>query len=65
MFAGEHCSRPAAFEIGIWTLATAELNGPTTAITDESATSVVMSLAPCWASYWPLTEWSRIVVWIV
>ncbi len=28
MFAGEHWNRPASFEIGIWTLATLELNGP-------------------------------------
>ena len=30
MFAGEHWSSPASFEIGIWTLATNELNGTTT-----------------------------------
>ena len=32
MLAGEHWNRPASLEIGIWTLATAELNGPTTPI---------------------------------
>ena len=31
MFAGEHWSRPASFEIGIWALATLELSGPMTA----------------------------------
>ena len=30
MFAGEHWTRPASLEIGIWTFATLELNGPTT-----------------------------------
>ena len=33
MFAGEHCSRPASFEIGIWTFATLEFCGPMTAMT--------------------------------
>ena len=59
MFAGEHWSSPASLEIGIWTLATDELNGPTTPTTAASATSDVMSLAPCCGSWTPLTAWSR------
>ena len=61
MFAGEHWSRPASFEIGICTFATDELNGPTAATTAASDTSVVMSLAPCCGSWTPLTAWSRTV----
>ena len=46
---------PASLETGIWTLATDELNGPTTATTAGSAAKAVMSFAPCCGSWTPLT----------
>ncbi len=46
VFAGPHCTRPAAFPIGISARATAELTGPTTPITDGSSTSACTFAAP-------------------
>ena len=46
VLAGLHWMRPASLLTGISALATAELNGPTTAKTDVSLTSVAMFLAP-------------------
>ncbi len=46
VFAGPHCTRPAAFPIGISARATAELTGPTTPITDGSSTSACRFAAP-------------------
>ena len=59
MFAGEHWDRPAAFEIGIWTLATLELSGPITATTFGFETSAVMFCAPVCGSWTPSFASSR------
>src|SRR6478752_5408992 len=59
VFAGEHWVRPAAFEIGIWTLATLELSGPMTATTFGFDTRLVMFCAPVCGSWTPSFASSR------